>query len=259
MYFVAVDSLTNRMAVGAAKSADLVTWQALSHAFSSTQRPTFQGPTNVVESPHVFRRNGQWWMPYTVGGDQVFFETTTSADPADTMAALWTNPVWLRSVAEGRPAQLQFWHATEHLKITSAAEYLAAFDDNASSIDIKGVFATDSAAVDSFLLSCPQTVGVADRDGSRDGVRMAVSRLRWGAPEVDLWLELPWRMPVRLAVYDIAGRRRSTILDRELPGGVTEATWDGRDGAGGRVASGMYFIRLTYARGARVSKIVMLR
>jgi flagellar hook assembly protein FlgD len=66
-------------------------------------------------------------------------------------------------------------------------------------------------------------------------------------------------MPVRLAVYDIAGRRRSTILDQELPGGVTEVTWDGRDEKGAWVASGMYFVRLTVARDARVSKIVMLR
>jgi hypothetical protein len=261
MYFVAVDSLTNRMAVGAATSTNLLNWQALQNPFRSTQRPTFQGTTNVVESPHVFRRNGQWWMPYTVGGDQVFFETTTSADPADTIAALWTSPVWLRRVSQGRPAELQFWHASEHLKLASGYEYLAAFDDNATSIDIKGVFAAhpDSAAVDSFLLSCPQTLGVADRDGSGDGVRMAVTRLRWGAPEVDLRLELPSRMPVRLAAYDIAGRRRSTLLDRELPGGVTEVTWDGRDDVGGRVASGMYLIRLTYNKGTRVSKIVMLR
>jgi len=88
---------------------------------------------------------------------------------------------------------------------------------------------------------------------------MSVSRRGWGAPDVGLRLELPSRVPVRLAVYDIAGRRRSTILDRELPAGVTELVWDGRDQAGSRMASGMYFIRLTCTKGARVSKIVMLR
>ncbi len=88
---------------------------------------------------------------------------------------------------------------------------------------------------------------------------MVVSRLRWGAPEVGLRLELPWRMPVRLAVYDIAGRRRSTLLDGDLSGGVTDVMWDGRDDSGARVASGMYFLRLTYTKGAQVSKIVMLK
>src|SRR5580765_3314995 len=52
------------------------------------------------------------------------------------------------------------------------------------------------------------------------------------------------RLLVQLAVYDIAGRRRARLVDQELPAGVTEVTWDGRDAAGVRVASGMYFVRL---------------
>ena len=75
----------------------------------------------------------------------------------------------------------------------------------------------------------------------------------------ELRLELPWRMPVQLTVCDIAGRLRATLLDEELPGGVTDAIWDGRDDGGALVASGMYFVRLRYAGGARVSKVVMVR
>lgn len=259
MYFVAVDSLSgSKMAVGVARSADLVHWTADPDSLGSTQKSTFQGATTIVESPHVFRHNGQWWMPYTVGGDQVFFETSASVDPTDTTTENWTDPIWLRDVSEGSPLEMQYWHASEYLRINSA-EYLAAFDDNATSIDIKGLFPTSNVAVDSFLLACPGVAGVADRGGSGRGVRMAVSRLLWGTAEVGLRLELPSRLAVRLAVYDIAGRRRMTLLDRELPGGVTEVTWDGRDETGVRAASGMYFIRLTSASGAPVAKIVMLR
>lgn len=260
MYFVAVDSLqAPKMAVGAATSTDLISWVPLPKPFSATERPTFQGATNVVESPHVFQRNGQWWMPYTVNGDQIFFETTTSANPADTVAANWSNPVWLRGVAEGDPSELQYWHASEHLKITSAAEYLAAFNDNATSIEIKGVFAPANAAVDSFRLDCPVVAGVGDGLGAQNGVRLSVSRLRWGAPEVGLRIEVPAKMAVRLGAYDIAGRRLATLVDREVPGGMTEVTWDGRSSSGVRLSSGVYFLRLTYAGGARVSKIVMFR
>jgi hypothetical protein len=122
-----------------------------------------------------------------------------------------------------------------------------------------GVFPPTDPAVDSLRLDCPEYAGVTDLGESGNEVRMAISNRRLGAPEVGLRLELPARMPVRLAVYDIAGRRRTSLLDRELPGGVTEVTWNGRDRDGARVASGMYFIRLTCARGVRVSKIVMLR
>lgn len=261
MYFVAVDSTrAPQMAVGVARSPDLLTWTADEFPLRSTQKPTFLGATDVVESPHVFRRNGQWWLPYSVNGYQVFFETTASADPTDTTVVNWTEPIWLRSVAEGRPAPLQWWHATEHLKI-HGTEYLAAWDDNAISIDIKGVFvpsSPESAAVDSFLLSCPGVAGIDNEVGPSDGVRLVVSREQWSSPAVGLRLSLPSRMAVRLAVYDIAGRRRTNLLDGELPGGVTEMTWDGRDDAGARMASGIYFIRLTYERGARVSRVVML-
>jgi hypothetical protein len=259
MYFVAVDSIrAPKMAVGAARSSDLLSWIPLEKPFSSTERPTSQGATNVVESPHVFARNGQWWMPYTVNHDQIFFETTTSADPTDTVATHWTNPVWLFEAAEGDPGELQYWHASEYLRI-SATTYLAAFDDLLASIDIKGVFPPANATVDSFLLSCPQIAGIGDGADTGSEVRMAVSRLRWGAPVVGLRLELPSRMAVRLAVYDLAGRRRTTLLDGEIPAGVTDITWDGRDQGGARVASGIYFVRLTFAGGGRLSKIVMLR
>jgi len=258
MYFVAVDSLrAPKMAVGVARSSDLRTWVADAVPLLSTERSTSQGATTIVESPHVFRRNGQWWLPYTVNFDHVFFETTASADPTDANVDHWAGPVLLRDVAEGQPSELQYWHASEYLGVNST-QYLAAFNDNATSIDIKGMFAT-SVPADSFLLSCPSIAGVTDGDPPAKEVRMSVSRRGWGAPDVGLRLELPSRVPVRLAVYDIAGRRRSTILDRELPAGVTELVWDGRDQAGSRMASGMYFIRLTCTKGARVSKIVMLR
>jgi hypothetical protein len=259
MYFVAVDSLrAPKMAVGVARSSNLINWFAFQDPFSATERPTFQGATNVVESPHVFQRNGRWWMPYTVNGDQIFFETTASTDPADTVAANWSDPVWLRGVAEGDPSELQYWHASEHLKITSAAEYLAAFNDNATSIEIKGVFPPANAAVDSFRLDCPVIAGVGDGEHAGSSVGLSVSRQPWGTPEVGLRIELPAKMAVRLAAYDIAGRRLATLVDRELPAGRTDVTWNGRS-QGTRMSSGVYFLRLTYAGGAQVSKIVMLR
>jgi hypothetical protein len=265
MYFVAVDSSSGSaedMAVGAAKSTDLVHWAAMPKPFAATRRPTFQGHTSIVESPHVFKHNGQWWMPYTVGQNEVFFETSQSADPTDTVATHWGNPVWLRGISQGRPAEMQYWHASEHLDLGSNTyEWLGAFDDNAISIDIKGVFPTDSAGVDSLLLDCPPkppVAGVSD-EGTRDAFRLLVRRPNVRSTEVGLRMELPWRTPVRLAIYDVAGRRRTTLVDRELPSGVTDVKWDGADDSGARVASGIYFVRLSCARGAQVSKFVMLR
>jgi hypothetical protein len=53
MYFVSVDSRTDTledMAVGAARSTDLLNWDPLARPFAATERPTFQGHTHIVES-----------------------------------------------------------------------------------------------------------------------------------------------------------------------------------------------------------------
>lgn len=260
MYFIAEDSLrAPMMAVGVARSSDLRTWTVVPDPFASTEDTTDFGVPENIESPHVFQRNGQWWMPYTVNGEEVFFETTMSADPTVVDPAAWSNPVRLRNVTQGHPAQLQYWHSTEHLRITPAAEYLAAWNDNASSIEIGGLFATDSVGVDSFRLYCPAIAGVSENADSRGDALLSISRLRWGSPDVGVRLELPSRMAVRLAVYDIAGRRLTTLLDGELPAGVSELSWRGNGETGAQLASGVYFIRLTCAAGVTASKVVLLR
>jgi flagellar hook assembly protein FlgD len=72
-------------------------------------------------------------------------------------------------------------------------------------------------------------------------------------------VELPGAMRAQVAVYDVAGRRMKTVLDRDLPAGQTAVSWDGRDASGARAASGVYFARLTCRAGNRVVKAVWLR
>jgi large repetitive protein len=50
---------------------------------------------------------------------------------------------------------------------------------------------------------------------------------------------------VRIDVFDVAGRRVATILDRALPRGTHIAGWNSRDGSGRKVAPGTYFARLS--------------
>lgn len=50
---------------------------------------------------------------------------------------------------------------------------------------------------------------------------------------------------VRIDVFDVAGRRVATILDRAMPRGTHIAGWDSRSSSGQRVSPGTYFARLT--------------
>jgi hypothetical protein len=65
--------------------------------------------------------------------------------------------------------------------------------------------------------------------------------------------------PVSLTVYDVAGRKVRTLVDRRLTAGPQTARWDGTDSGGHRVAPGIYFCRLETAGEAVTRKMVVLR
>jgi len=56
---------------------------------------------------------------------------------------------------------------------------------------------------------------------------------------------LPKRDHVKIAVYDIVGRRLAVLADSEFPAGQRSLNWDGRDVSGRSVGSGMYFYKMT--------------
>ncbi len=64
---------------------------------------------------------------------------------------------------------------------------------------------------------------------------------------------------VQVEIYDVAGQRVTQIVSGELPAGAHELTWDGRDAAGSRTASGVYIVRLVTPRVVRTAKILYAR
>lgn len=65
--------------------------------------------------------------------------------------------------------------------------------------------------------------------------------------------------PVRLDLFDVTGRHVRTLVDKELPPGEFEVSWDRRDGQGARAAAGVYFVRLRTERDDLSRKVVVLR
>jgi hypothetical protein len=62
-----------------------------------------------------------------------------------------------------------------------------------------------------------------------------------------------------LTIYNILGQRVKTLVDGEKLLGEYEVIWDGKDGAGKDVASGIYFYRLKVGDYAETKRMVLLK
>jgi hypothetical protein len=80
-------------------------------------------------------------------------------------------------------------------------------------------------------------------------------------PHTEITYEIHTRTRVKLSIYTVTGELIATLVDEvqePLPGGY-RVTWDGRDGRGWKVSSGIYFCRLEAGRREESRKLVLLK
>lgn len=70
---------------------------------------------------------------------------------------------------------------------------------------------------------------------------------------------LPNTRHVRLAVYDVLGRRVRVLVDERQPAGHHRVQWSGHDRAGQPLASGLYLLRLDAGSTQHTRRIVLVR
>ena len=78
-------------------------------------------------------------------------------------------------------------------------------------------------------------------------------------PRTKIALTLPQTGDAVLAVYDLAGRRVAVLVEGALPAGPTSLDWDGRDGDGRALPSGVYLVRLRQGETARGCRVTLVR
>ena len=109
----------------------------------------------------------------------------------------------------------------------------------------------------------PATVGVAtDPDAAALAPAMAQLTGAWPNPfnpQVTLAYAVPSAGQVRLAVFDLRGRRVRTLVDAVQPAGPATVAWDGRDDAGRRVTSGTYVARLVADGRTDTRKLLLVK
>lgn len=77
-----------------------------------------------------------------------------------------------------------------------------------------------------------------------------VTTIRYGLPESEL---------VNVTIYDLSGRQVVKLLNRKQQAGWHHIEWDGTDGHGTSVSTGMYFYRLRAGDFSQVKKMTLLR
>ncbi len=64
---------------------------------------------------------------------------------------------------------------------------------------------------------------------------------------------------VRLTVYNVLGARVKRLVDETKAAGMYRVTWDGKDGHGRRMGSGIYFVRMEAGGRSRMQPLTVVR
>ena len=114
--------------------------------------------------------------------------------------------------------------------------------------------------VDSRVFAVEDATAVGQGPTSPDAFALAQNYPNPFNAATTIGFSLPAPAACRLSILDLQGRRVRDLLARvELPSGPHRVAWDGTDGAGGEVASGVYLYRLRAGPETRTRRLVLAR
>jgi hypothetical protein len=195
--------------------------------------------------------DGVNWLPLAPGYD-------SRADP------VWSTAYDNGATPDGGSSTV----GTELMWLTHSVDLLETFDPGAT-IFVRFRLFSDAGvvawgwAIDDIVIQ-PNGVGVVDDEpGAAPGVllpALAANVPNPFNPKTEIAYTIPSRTRVDLAVYDLAGRLVKRLVNAEFkdPGEYT-VEWNGRDGNGRSVASGVYVYRLRTEETERVRKMTLLK
>ncbi len=97
----------------------------------------------------------------------------------------------------------------------------------------------------------------AKRDQWNGTTQLASSA--WSSDNESISFEVAEFGLVHLAVYSVTGTQLATLIQKELAPGRYQVSWDGRDGVGDTVPSGVYVYKLVAPGYVDTRKMVLLK
>jgi hypothetical protein len=102
-------------------------------------------------------------------------------------------------------------------------------------------------------------VSVADNKLTPESFSLSQNHPNPFNPATAIDYSLQRRLRVRIAVYDLLGRKIKTLANAVMPAGAHTTYWDGTDEFGRQVASGVYLYRITCGEHIEAKKMILLR
>jgi hypothetical protein len=78
-------------------------------------------------------------------------------------------------------------------------------------------------------------------------------------PETHIQFGLAQKMKVELMIYNVLGQQVKKLINQDMPPGNYEIIWDGRNDAGNRVGTGIYFYRIQAGDYIKSRKMVLMK
>ena len=78
-------------------------------------------------------------------------------------------------------------------------------------------------------------------------------------PATTIPFDLPERTRLSLSIYDLRGREIAQLFSGEMPPGSHAVVWQGQDGQGRTMSSGIYIARLSTPAVVRTIKVLLIK
>ncbi|MFH1219487.1 MAG: M1 family aminopeptidase [Candidatus Eisenbacteria bacterium] len=229
------------------------------HEYSSAVTPEFQEAVEAASGQELDWFFTEWiydvgwpsyqysWRALEAGG---WYALNLVVDQVQTNGPVFTMPVDLKITTVSGDTLVTLWVDGAH----EVYDLVLASEPTAVAID-----------PDNWILNTAEEVPHAGvGEGGSASEALGEPRLEQNAPNpfgpvTGIEYSVPSAQHVRLEIYSSRGQRIACLLDRIVPQGTGQVTWNGTDDRGREVAPGTYFCRLSSVGGDQVTRMILLR
>jgi len=121
------------------------------------------------------------------------------------------------------------------------------------------VFNVNGAAGSYEIYVSDMPVADVELEAAIDAVGLELRSAHPMREEAVFDLALPTETETQMAVFDLGGRLVRSLVQRSLPAGAHTVRWDGTDGFGREMSSGVYLVKLRAGPVTRTAKILLTK